>query len=128
VVVDPQDPDGEEADHIGEVVRPRVQQLVGERAAARRLQSEDQQGDCHSEHAVAERLHAPGGHDSPYWGEAGGRRPSPAGGPLAPGGAPAPPGASGAPPPPPPRPPPPPGGAPGPTARAPPPRHPRPPP
>ena len=60
VVVHPDDPDREEARHIGEVRRPEVEQLVAEVLGRgdRELEHEQRRGD--REHAVAERLEAAG--------------------------------------------------------------------
>jgi hypothetical protein len=61
VVVHPHDPDGEEADHVGEVLRPGVQQnRVIKLAGPDGEQAENKDGDGDREHAVAERLCPPG--------------------------------------------------------------------
>jgi hypothetical protein len=60
VVVHPHDPDGQEADHVGEVVRPVVSEHPGaEPLSADRQQVEDEDRDGDGEHAVAERLGPP---------------------------------------------------------------------
>jgi len=56
VVVHPHDPDREEADHVGEILRPRRQQLGGDRAVPGQAQAEHEQRYRDREYAVAERL------------------------------------------------------------------------
>jgi hypothetical protein len=64
VVVDPDDSDDQKAHGVREVRRPlcseRVREPIGVRMRNRDL--EDEKGDRYREDAVAERLHAVGGH------------------------------------------------------------------
>src|SRR4029453_383757 len=73
MVVEPDHPDGQEADQVGEVGGPVLPQGVGEPLALLELwgvELEDQQGDGDGEHAVAEGLQAGGGHGPNHPGRA----------------------------------------------------------
>src|SRR4029453_9516365 len=66
MVVEPDDPDGQEADQVGDIAGPLGPQGVRERLALAELWGadvDDQQGDGDGEPAVAEGLQPRGGHD-----------------------------------------------------------------
>ncbi len=58
VVIDPDDPDGEERDRVRGIARPHVGKLMAEVAAprVRDVEIKHEQRDGDSEHAVGERL------------------------------------------------------------------------